>query len=161
LALGRLGLQLRLGLPQPCQPAGLAGQRGGQLVPAGVAVLAVLLLVSLGGLAQDPGDLFLALGLGAVGPLGGVAGQLGAVQRDGADPDHPGSRALPQGLDEEPGQGSLVADQKRAMVTWSGAWLPASTRKATSSWQRRSTCRDERTPTASAYSSTPSSVLGS
>ena len=36
--------------------------------------------------------------------------------------------------------------RKRAMVTWSGVWLAASTRKATSLWQRRSICREERTP---------------
>jgi hypothetical protein len=110
LALGRLGRQQRLGDPQPGQPAGRAGQAGRELVAATLAVLAVLGLVGLGGLPQDPGDLFLELLLGAVGPLGGVAGQLGPVQGDGADPDHPGGRAQPQGLDQKPGKGSLVAD---------------------------------------------------
>ena len=38
--------------------------------------------------------------------------------------------------------------RNRAMVTWSGALLPASTRNARSSWQRRWICREERTPTA-------------
>lgn len=32
------------------------------------------------------------------------------------------------------------------MVTWSGSWLPASTRTAMSSVQRRWSCREERTP---------------
>jgi truncated hemoglobin YjbI len=31
-------------------------------------------------------------------------------------------------------------------MTWSGVWLAARTRKAMSSWQRRSICREERTP---------------
>jgi hypothetical protein len=38
--------------------------------------------------------------------------------------------------------------RNRAMVTWSGALLPASTRNARSSWQRRWICREERKPTA-------------
>jgi hypothetical protein len=73
-------------------------------------VRAVLGLVRLGGLAQDLGDLVLDLGVGAVGPLGGVAGQLGAVQRDGAKADQPGGGAQPQRGDQEAGQRLLVAD---------------------------------------------------
>jgi hypothetical protein len=42
LAGGGLGLQLGLGVLQPGQPLGPAGQRSRQLVPAGGAVLAVL-----------------------------------------------------------------------------------------------------------------------
>jgi hypothetical protein len=76
-------------------------------------VLAVVALVGLGGLAQDLGNLFLELLMGSVGPLGGVAGQLGAVQRHRADPDHPGGRAQLQGFDQEPGQGLLVADAEQ------------------------------------------------
>jgi hypothetical protein len=57
LALGRLGLQEDLGLPQPRQPAGLGGQRFGEFIPTGVAVLPVVALVGLGGLPQDLGDL--------------------------------------------------------------------------------------------------------
>jgi hypothetical protein len=72
-------------------------------------VLAVFALVDLGGLAQDLGDLRLQPLMGAVGLVGGVGGQLGAVQGDGADPHHAGGRAQPQGLHEEPGQGLLVA----------------------------------------------------
>jgi len=63
-------------------------------------------LVGRGGLPQDLGDLRLELGQGAVGLVGGVAGQLGAVQGHGADPDHPCGGAQLQGLDQEPGQGS-------------------------------------------------------
>jgi hypothetical protein len=109
LALGRVGFQLRLGLAQPCEPAGLGGERGGQFVPAGVAVLAVLALVERGGLAQDLGDLGFELLLGAVGLLGGVGGQLGPVQRDGADPDHAGGGAQLQRGHQEASQGLLVA----------------------------------------------------
>jgi hypothetical protein len=71
-------------------------------------VLAVLALVSLGGLAQDLGDFGLELAVGVVGPLGGVAGQLGAVQRHCADPDHAGGGAQPERLDQGPGQGLLM-----------------------------------------------------
>jgi hypothetical protein len=49
LAGGRLGLQLRLGLAQAGQPAGLAGQLGRELVATPIAVLAVVALVGLGG----------------------------------------------------------------------------------------------------------------
>jgi hypothetical protein len=47
---------------------------------------------------------------GAVGLVGGVAGQLGAVQGHGADLDHAGGGAQFQRLHEEAGQGLLVAD---------------------------------------------------
>src|SRR6266511_5362965 len=81
LALGRLSLQQGLGLPQPGQPAGGAGELGRELVPAGIPEQLILLLVGFGGLPQDLGDLVLELVVGAVGPLGGVGGQLGAIQR--------------------------------------------------------------------------------
>jgi hypothetical protein len=82
LALGRVGFQQRLGLLQPGQPAGLAGQLGRELVAARRAVLVVLGPVGLGGLPQDLGNLRLELGQGAVGPIGSVGRDLGAVQRD-------------------------------------------------------------------------------
>jgi hypothetical protein len=109
LAGGRLGLQQGLGLAQAGQPAGPGGQRGWELVAAGVAVLAVLALVGLGRPLEDLGDLVLELVVGAVGPLGGVGGQLGPVEGDGAEPDHPGGRAQLERCHEEPGQGLLVA----------------------------------------------------
>jgi hypothetical protein len=65
MAFGRLGLQLGPGLAQPVQPPGLAGQRCGQLVPAGVAEEPVLALVGVGGLPQDLGDFGLELVVGA------------------------------------------------------------------------------------------------
>ncbi len=37
--------------------------------------------------------------------------------------------------------------RNRAMVEWSGTWFAAITRKATSSVQRRSIRREERSPT--------------
>ncbi len=48
--------------------------------------------------------------MGAGGLLGGVAGQLGAVQRHRADPDHAGGGAQLEQRDQEPGQRGLVAD---------------------------------------------------
>jgi hypothetical protein len=110
LALGRVGFQQRLGLLQPGQPAGLAGQLGRELVISGRAVLVVVGLVGLGGLPQDLGDLHFERGQGAVGPVGGVGDHLGAVQRDHAQADQPGRRAQLQRLDQEASQGLLVAD---------------------------------------------------
>jgi hypothetical protein len=106
---GGLGLQLRLGLAQPRQPVGLAGQCGRQLVAAGVTEQPILALVGLGGLPEDLGDLGLKLGVGAVGLVGGVAGQLGAIQRDRADLDHASGSAQLQRGDQEAGQRLLVA----------------------------------------------------
>jgi hypothetical protein len=106
---GGLGLQLGLGLTQPRQPVGLARKLRRQLVAAGVPEQSILTLVDLGGLAQDLGDLFFELVVGAVGLVGGVGGQLGAVQRDGADLDHPGGGAQLQRRHQEAGQGLLVA----------------------------------------------------
>ena len=66
---GGLGLQLGLGLAQPRQPVGLAGELWGQLVAAGVAEQPILALVGFGGLLEDLGDLGLELVVGAVGLL--------------------------------------------------------------------------------------------
>jgi hypothetical protein len=69
-----------------------------------IPVLGVLALVGGGGLAEDLGDLAVEPVQGAVGLVGGVAGQLGAVQRHGANLDHPGGGAQLEGGDQEPGQ---------------------------------------------------------
>jgi hypothetical protein len=110
LALGRLGLQKGLGLAQPRQPAGLGGERLGELVPTGLAGLEVLALVGLGGLPQDLGDLRLDLVEGVAGGVGGIGGHLGPVQRDQAEADQPSGGAQPQRGDQEPGQRLLVPD---------------------------------------------------
>jgi hypothetical protein len=73
----------------------------------------VLLLVGpvgRGGLGEQLGDLGLELGVGAVGRRGGVGVDLGAVQGDQAQPDHPSGRAPLQRRDQQPGQGLFVAD---------------------------------------------------
>jgi hypothetical protein len=67
-------------------------------------------LVGLCRLLQHLRHLVFELGQGAVGPIGGVGGHLGAVQRDHAKPDHPGGGAQLQRLHETAGQGGLVAD---------------------------------------------------
>jgi hypothetical protein len=103
-------------------------------------------LVGLGGLAQDLGDLGLELVVGAVGLVGGVAGQLGPIKCDGADPDHAGGGAQLERGDQEPGQRGLVAGTEPGDRHVVGVWLAAKTRQAMSSWQRRSSCREERTP---------------
>jgi hypothetical protein len=73
-------------------------------------VLAVLSLVGLGRLAQDRRDLVFELGQGAVGPIGGIGGHLGAVQGDDPDANQPRCRAQLQRLDQEPAQGNLMTD---------------------------------------------------
>jgi hypothetical protein len=93
----------------PRKPARGAGQLGRELIPSGRAVLTVLSLIGLGRLLQDPVDLVLELGQGAVGAIGGVGGHLGPVQSDQTQVDQPGRRAQPQRLDQEPGQRLLVA----------------------------------------------------
>jgi hypothetical protein len=67
-------------------------------------------LVGLGGLPQELGDLGLELVEGAVGLVGRVGGQLGAVEGDGADADHAGGGAQLQRGDQERGERLLVAD---------------------------------------------------
>jgi hypothetical protein len=149
LAFGRLGFQLSLGLLQPGQPAAGVGQLGRELVLAGGPLLAVLGLVGLGRLPQDLLDLGLDLVEGAVGLVGGVGGHLGAVQRDDPQTDQLSGGAQPQRGDQQLGQGGLVADAEAGDGdVVGGVWLPESTRKARSSWQRRWICREERTPTA-------------
>jgi hypothetical protein len=106
---GRVGLQQRLGLLQPGQPTGWAGQLGRKLIASGGAVLVVFGLVGLGGLAQDLGDLGLDPSEGAVGPASGVGGHLGAVQRDHAQADQAGRGAQLQRGHQEPRQRLLVA----------------------------------------------------
>jgi hypothetical protein len=110
LPLGGLRVQAGLGLAQPGQAPTAVGELGRELVAAGGAVLLVLPLVGLGGLAQDLGDFLLKLGQGAVGLAGGVAGHLGPVQRHQAQPDQPRFGAQLQRGHEEAGQGPLVAD---------------------------------------------------
>jgi hypothetical protein len=158
---GGLGLQPGLGLPQPGQPPRLAGQRRWQLVPAGVAEQPVLVLVGLGRLAQDLGDLasilsWVRLALSAVLPASLVPSRATVPTCTMPAAAHSFSEAT-----RKPARACSWRARNRAIVTWSGVWLPASTRKATSSWQRRSSCREDRTPLAYAYSSTPSSIVGS
>jgi len=54
-----------------------------------------------------------------------------------------------------------VAVEERAIVEWSGLWPAQMTRKATSSWQRRSIWRAERTPIEYAYMKSATIILGS
>ena len=72
-------------------------------------MLAVLGLVGFGRLPQDLGDLGLDLVEGAVGLVGGVGGQLGAVQRNHTQPHQPGGGAQLERGDQQAGQGLLVA----------------------------------------------------
>jgi hypothetical protein len=110
LAGGGLGLQQGLGLLQPGQPLGPGGQRPRQQLAVAGAELAVLGLVDGSGLLEDLGDLRLERGMGAVGRRGGVGFDLGAVQGDQPKADHAGRGAQLQRLNQEAGQGLLVAD---------------------------------------------------
>ena len=71
---------------------------------------------------------------------------LGPVQGDHSDPDEARRRAQPEDLDEAGREGLLVAWRNRAMVLWSGTALAVITRKAMSSWHRRSILRLDRSP---------------
>jgi hypothetical protein len=95
---------------QPSQPLSPAGQRLGQRYIVGSAVLAVLGLVDGRCLGEQLGDLRLKMGVGAVGRSGSVGLDLGAIQGNQAQADHPGRRAQLQRLDQQPGQGLFVAD---------------------------------------------------
>jgi hypothetical protein len=110
LAGGGLGLHEGLGVLQPGQPLGPAGQCSRELVATSDAVVAVLGLVDGRCLGEQLGDLGLEVGVGAVGRRGGVGVDLGAIQGDQAQPDHPGGCAQLQRLDQQPGQGLFVAD---------------------------------------------------
>jgi hypothetical protein len=110
LAARGLGLQLGLGPLQPGQPLGPGSQGPGQLVTAPVAVLGVLGPVGLGSLLKQLGDLRLKLGVAPVGCRSSVGGHLGAVQGHQPQAHESGRRAQPQRLDQQAGQGLLVAD---------------------------------------------------
>jgi hypothetical protein len=117
LAGGRLGLQQGLGLLQPGQPLGPAGQRPRQRIAPGRALLALLGPIRLGGLLEQLGDLGLEVGVGAVGRCGGVGLDLGAIQRDQPHAHHPGRRAQPQRGHQQPGRACSWRTRNRAMVT--------------------------------------------
>jgi hypothetical protein len=80
--------------------------------------------------------------------LGGVAGDQAAFERDQPDRDEPGLRAERKDLLEGVGQGLPMTSAKAGDrgVVW--GLVGAQTRKATSSRQRRSMPREERSPTA-------------
>jgi hypothetical protein len=82
------------------------GQRG----IVGSAVLAVLGLVDGRCLLEQLDDLGLEVRVGAVGRGGSVGFDLGAIQGNQAQADHPSGRAQPQRLDQQPGQGLFVSD---------------------------------------------------
>ena len=94
---------------QPGQPLRSAGQRSRQPVAAGGVLLTLLDPIRLGSLLEQLGDLRLKVGVGAVGPIGGVGGHLGAVQRDQPQAHHAGCRAQLERGHQQPGQGLLVA----------------------------------------------------
>ena len=143
--LGALALELLLGLAKPGSAAVRGAKPLGQLVAAGIAVDLVLGGVDPSGLGEDLGGDLL---VGADRSVGGVGGELGAVDREHADLDDPRLAAEPSTWPKSSASTSSWRTRKRAIVAWSGTWLAQITRKATSSRQRRSICRAERSPTA-------------
>jgi hypothetical protein len=118
LAGGGLGLQLGLGVLQPGQPLGPAGQRLRELVAAASAVLAVLGPIRRGSLGEQFVDLGLEVGVGAVGRRGGVGLDLGAVQGDQAQADHAGAAAHSfSDWISRPARACSWRTRNRAMVT--------------------------------------------
>ena len=116
----------------------------GQLVAAGAAVALVLGGVDSAGLGEHvPGELL----VGADRRIGGGGAELGAVDGEHADLDQAALGAEPEHLAEEIGEGLLVADPEAGDRGVVGAWFAQITRKATSSRQRRSIPRDDRSPT--------------
>jgi hypothetical protein len=96
-ALGPLALQLLLGLAEPGAAAVRAAKPLGQLIAAGIAVDLVLGSVDPAGLGDDlRGDLL----VGADRAVGGVGGELRAVERDHADVDDPRLAAEAEDLAE-------------------------------------------------------------
>jgi hypothetical protein len=65
------------------------------------------------GLGEDLGGDLL---VGSDRSVGGIGGELGAVDRDHADVDDPGPPAEPQHLAEEPASASWWRTRKRAIV---------------------------------------------
>jgi hypothetical protein len=113
-AFGRLSLQPGLGLAQPVQPIGLVGQRGGSSSPR-TSPDSGLRAGRLGGFSENLGDLVFELVEGAIGLIGGVTGQLGAVQRQDTDADQADGRAQLQGTHEDPAR---PADGGRENARW-------------------------------------------
>jgi hypothetical protein len=109
LFLGMLVVKAALCLAQACAAGVGVSKIGRQLVAAGLAVGGVLGLVDPGGLLEDLGG---ELGVGAVGLIGGVGGDPGAVEGDRADRDQAGLRAETEDVAEELGQGLGVAGPK-------------------------------------------------
>jgi hypothetical protein len=117
LAGGGLGLQLGLGPLQSGQPLGPPGQGSRQLVAAAGAVLLIVGPVGLGGLPEQLGDLLFELGVGAVGPIGGVGGHLGAIQRDQPRRTIPAAAHSFREATSSPARACSWRTRKRAMVT--------------------------------------------
>jgi hypothetical protein len=118
----RLGLEFRLRRPDPLQPTLLIAHPGRHLVAAPVSTeRGVLRSIGALGLRQPTLDLGGQLGLGRAHPgvahgfvLGGIGAQLGAVQRDMAEPDQARAPAQGEHLHEEFGQGGEVASAELA-----------------------------------------------
>jgi hypothetical protein len=75
-------------------------------------------------------------------------GDLRAVDRHDSDPDQAAARTQRQHLAEQVGDRRLVADPEARDRRVIGRVIGGDTRNATSSRQRRSIARDDRTPIA-------------
>jgi hypothetical protein len=141
---GALALEALLHLPQPGAPAAAACQMLWQLVAAIGAVDRILGGVDALRLGENlGGDLLVA----ADRRVGGRGGELRAVDANHAGPDQSRLGTEAEHLTKQPRQRLLVAGPKTRDRRVVGHLGRADTRKATSSRQRRSIPREERSPT--------------
>ena len=131
---------------QPSPPSLAPRKPPGQLVAAGGPMDVVLGRVDPASLREDLGrDLLVA----ANRPVRRRGRDLAAIERNHTDRDQAGVRAKPKHLPEELApRAASWRTRKRATVAWSGTWFAVITRNATSSRQRRSIAREDRSPIA-------------
>ena len=108
----RFSLKLRASALKACPARRRIGQLGGQLITACVTEQLVLGCVGGGRFGEDPLDLVTDRRVLPVGADAGVRGDLGAVNGNRADADHPRLRAQRQHAGEQVGQRHLVTDAK-------------------------------------------------
>jgi hypothetical protein len=111
---GLLGLELLLGALEPLAARDRVGQLRRKLIAARIAEPRVLGRVDRVGLGEDPVDLLADLLVGPVRRQPGVGAELGAVDGDRPDPDHPGLLAHREHLHEQFGERLSVALAKPA-----------------------------------------------
>jgi hypothetical protein len=144
--LGAPLLEATLGLGQPPRPPLAGRQLLRELVAAALTEALILLAIDRVGLGENRARELLVI---ARRTLGRVRVHLCPVDRDHPNTDQAGlgtqrASTSPNG----PANAASWRWRNRAIVVWSGARFAQITRVATSSMQRRSIRRDDRSPTA-------------